>query len=381
MKKTLVAMAVLAASGAAMAQSSVTLFGVADAAVKYGRGNVANVTALGSGGNSTSRLGFRGVEDLGGGLTAGFWLEAGQAMDNGSFSATNTNNQAGGSSGGGGLTFNRRSTVSLMGNFGEVRLGRDFAATYRNVGDFDPTGDVGVGSTLMDSKVSLSSVTRAVRVSNSVNYFTPGNLGGFYGQLQYYMGENATDTVTAAGVTTAGKKDGTGAGARLGYAQGPLNVALSFGSTKYLVAPPVAANTPVIAAGNESTVNFGGTYDLGMAKLFALYNQDKVKATGGDLKGQGYLLGASAPMGQGELRASYSNYKQKLNLTTGDPSVGQLMVGYVYNLSKRTAVYSTVAFAKTKGQAAGAVGYGLNGSSTGTNGNSTGLDFGLRHSF
>lgn len=371
MKKTLVAMAVLAASGAALAQSSVTLFGVADAAVKYGRGSVASVTKLGSGGNSTSRLGFRGVEDLGGGLTAGFWLEAGQQMDDGSAATTNTNNQATGVAGGGGLTFNRRSTVSLMGNFGEVRLGRDFAVTYRNVGDFDPTGDVGVGSTIMDSPMSLSSVTRGVRVSNSVNYFTPGNLGGIYGQVQYYMGENAADTVVA-GVTTVGKKDGTGAGARLGYAQGPLNVALSFGSTKYTaIAPNIAF------AGDESTLNFGGIYDLGTAKLFALYNQDKVKPTTGTIKGQGYLLGVSVPMGQGEVRASYANYKQKLNLVAGDPSAGKFMVGYVYNLSKRTALYTTAAFAKSKNGA----NFALNGSTAAVNGNSTGLDFGLKHSF
>lgn len=371
MKKTLVAMAVLAASGAALAQSSVTLFGVADATVKYGRGSVANVTKLGSGGNSTSRLGFRGVEDLGGGLTAGFWLESGLATDSGLGQATNTNNQASGAGTAGGLTFNRRSTVSLMGGFGEVRLGRDFAVTYRNVGDFDPAGDVGVGGSIMDSAMSLSSVTKAVRVSNSINYFAPSNLGGFYGQVQYYVGENAADTVVA-GVTTVGKKDGAGGGARLGYAQGPLNVALSFGSTKYkAVAPNIAF------AGDENTINFGGTYDLGVAKLFALYNQDKVKPTTGDIKGQSYLLGVSAPIGQGEVRASYANYKQKLNLVAGDPSAGKFMVGYVYNLSKRTAIYTTAAFAKSKNGAS----FALNDALVSTNGNSTGLDFGLKHAF
>ena len=126
MKKSLIALAVLAASGAAMAQSSVTLFGVVDATYAYGSGSASNKSQLTNSGYNSSRLGFRGVEDLGGGMTASFWLEAGVNNDNGSGANTNTNNQATGATGGGGLTFNRRSTVSLSGGFGEVRLGRDF---------------------------------------------------------------------------------------------------------------------------------------------------------------------------------------------------------------------------------------------------------------
>jgi len=75
MKKSLIALAVMAASGAAMAQSSVTLFGIVDAA--YGRvsGNGTSVTGISNSGINSSRLGFRGEEDLGGGMKAGFWLE------------------------------------------------------------------------------------------------------------------------------------------------------------------------------------------------------------------------------------------------------------------------------------------------------------------
>ena len=115
MKKSLIALAVLAASGAAMAQSSVTLYGVVDAGVTYinGKDNWSGVT---SGNNLTSRLGFRGTEDLGGGLKANFVLEGGFNLDAGD----------GNSSGaaGTGFEFKRQSTVGLAGNFGEVRLGR-----------------------------------------------------------------------------------------------------------------------------------------------------------------------------------------------------------------------------------------------------------------
>jgi len=367
MKKNLIALAVLAAaSSAAMAQSSVTLFGIADATVKYGQGSGGNKTQVGSGGNATSRLGFRGIEDLGGGLQAGFWLEAGYTIDTGAGQNTSTNNQTTGATGGGGLAFNRRSTVSLLGGFGEVRLGRDLAVTYRNVGDFDPFGDVGAGNTLMDSGISLSSITTAVRVSNSVNYFLPTTLAGVYGQAQYYLGENATDTVVG-GVTTVGKKDGTGGGLRLGYAQGPVNVAISYGATKFV-------------AGDQNTVNLGGTYDLGVAKIWGIYNQDKVKSTAASVEktGQSYLVGLTAPVGLGEIRASYANYKRKESLATGDKSTGKFSLGYVYNLSKRTAVYTTVAFLRNKNLAGQSVNSAVLNNA---NDNSNGFDVGIRHSF
>lgn len=92
MKKTFVALGVLAIAGAASAQSSVTLFGVFDVAVAYGHGSIANRTQLISAGFNGSRVGFRGIEDLGGGLSASFWLEAGIAADSGAGAGTNTNN-------------------------------------------------------------------------------------------------------------------------------------------------------------------------------------------------------------------------------------------------------------------------------------------------
>ncbi|MGD9760499.1 MAG: porin, partial [Comamonas sp.] len=117
-----VALACLASlPGAASAQSKVELFGVVDVGVAHLGGSGASKTGLSTGGANISRLGFRGTEDLGGGLKAGFWLEAGLDVDSGAGKAT-----------GGGLNFNRRSTVSLMGNWGEVRLGRDDSATFLN---------------------------------------------------------------------------------------------------------------------------------------------------------------------------------------------------------------------------------------------------------
>ncbi|KZT15767.1 porin [Acidovorax sp. GW101-3H11] len=350
MKKSLIALAVLAASGAAMAQSSVTLFGVVDATYAYGSGSVSNKSQLTNSGYNSSRLGFRGVEDLGGGLSASFWLEAGVNNDNGSGANTSTNNQgASGATGGGGLTFNRRSTVSLNGGFGEVRLGRDYTPQFWNLTVFDPFGTNGVGTT-QTLNSSLGGPT-TVRASNSIGYFLPGKLGGFYGQAQYYMGENNSGTPA--------KKDGNGLALRAGYANGPINVALAFSETKFV-------------SGNIQAFNLGGQYDLGVAKIMAHYNSDDIKNGN---EGTGFLIGGLIPVGAGEVRLAYSTYK--IDTVGADPRSNKIALGYVHNLSKRTALYTTFARVSNKNGAA----QSLNGAVTAANRNSTGYDFGIRHSF
>jgi len=353
MKKSLIALATLASfAGLASAQSSVTLFGIVDATIAYGHGTVANKTQLTNSGYNSSRLGFRGTEDLGGGMSASFWLEAGVNNDNGTGAATNTNNQSTGGAlagigGGQGLTFNRRSTVSLAGGFGEFRLGRDYSPQFWNLTVFDPFGTNGVGTT--QTLNSIITGPTAVRASNAIGYFLPGNLGGFYGQLQYYMGENSSNA--------ANSKDGNGFGGRFGFANGPFNVALALSKTKYL-------------AGDVQQNNIAGQWDFGMAKLMGEYSRDK----NGSVTGKGGLIGALVPVGAGEIRVAYSTYKVD---TAGTPKTNKLALGYVHNLSKRTALYATIAQVNNKGGAAQA----LNGASTAVNAKSTGYDFGIRHSF
>ena len=142
MKKSVLALAVLGAfAGAASAQSSVTMFGVIDLNVQTVSNNE-RVYGMSTDGMASSRLGFRGVEDLGGGLKAGFWLEAGLAPDTG---RSNTNGNWG-SGTENQLIFNRRSTVSLSNQWGELRLGRDYTATFWSWTVFDPFGTNGVGA-------------------------------------------------------------------------------------------------------------------------------------------------------------------------------------------------------------------------------------------
>jgi predicted porin len=375
MKKSLVALAALAAATGAFAQSSVTMFGIVDATFAYGKSSADKKTQLTNSGLNSSRFGVRGVEDLGGGMNGSFHLEAGLNNDNGSMGTTNTNNQATGGTGGGGLTFNRRSTVSLGGGFGEVRLGRDYTPHFWNHTVYDPFGTNGVGTT-QTLNSSLGGVT-TVRASNSIGYLLPGNLGGAFGQIQYYLGENSSTATTAPAAVGASKKDGSGLSLRGGYANGPISAAVAFGRTSNF-------NTTVAPAGVKNditTINVGGSYDLGVVKLSALYDQDKV--TNG-AKGKGFLFGVNAPVGAGEIRAAFSTYKTNQvaaavapALALNNPQSRKIAVGYVYNLSKRTAAYGTFARVSNKGGAAQA----LNGSAGSQNNSSTGFDIGVRHSF
>ncbi|WP_343593224.1 porin [Paracidovorax wautersii] len=348
MKKSLIALAVLAAaSGAAMAQSSVTLFGIVDTGVGYVN-NVAtpangtqSVYGLSTSGNATSRLGFRGTEDLGGGLKAGFWLEGEIFGDNG-----NAN----------GFNFQRRSTISLMGNFGELRLGRDLTPTYAKTSSYDLFGQTGIGQFKGWSNWNGSAVADAndIRSSNMVSYYTP-NFSGFTGGVGYGFDEQ-----------TVGKA-GRYAGAFGAYDNGPLSVALSYD------------RRDLAAASKRDTLTVSGSYDLNVAKLSTILQQSKYETPGlADAKFNAYAIGASMPVGAGEFKLQYALYDQKAISSKAQ----QLSLGYVHNLSKRTAVYGTVAYLKNKDQSnLGLDAKNLNTAGPGIGNSQTGVQVGVRHSF
>jgi predicted porin len=378
MKKSLIALAVMAAAGAASAQSSVTLFGIVDANYNYikGDGN-GHISRLTNSGYNSSRLGFRGTEDLGGGMSASFWLEAGLNNDDGRGAATNTNNQVSGGAlaglnGAQGLTFNRRSTVSLAGGWGELRLGRDYVPTFWNLTVFDPFGTNGVGSS---TNLTISAGTgvggsanllTAVRASNSIGYFLPPNLGGFYGQFMYAMGENPS---SGTGSVVGGKNDGRYMGGRLGFASGPFNVAASYGQTNY------SAGT--LLGGNYRAANIGGQWDFGFAKFMGQWTRDEIR-TALNPKQDSYLIGALVPVGAGEIRVSWVHANVKTPISTAVDDADQFAIGYVHNLSKRTAVYATYARVNNKGNG---IAFSNGRATTELGGNTDGFDLGIRHSF
>ncbi|ART56019.1 porin [Acidovorax carolinensis] len=357
MKKSLIALAVLAASGAAMAQSSVTLYGVADAGVTYLNGND-NWSGVTSGNNLTSRLGFRGTEDLGGGLKANFVLEGGFNLDNGDGASGYAGAKAGE-----GFQFKRRSTVGLAGSFGEVRLGRELTAAYNATARYDVFGSVGLAQSrlwadggVVDANANAAAVTTNQRVSNMVTYVSP-DFTGFKVGLNYGFGE-----------TTNGNSDSSYLGAGLMYDNGPLSLGLGLERLNE------GANS--VATSDIDAWSLGGSYDFGVAKLLAGYRTSKVDLAAGENKRNGAYVAVTAPVGPGLVRASYNRYENKLN--GGKAKADQFGLGYVYSLSKRTSVYGTYAYLKNKD---GASLYTLGSGGLKNNGSQQGVQVGVSHAF
>ena len=354
MKKLAFLVATLGAATGAYAQSSVTLAGIVDNSLTHGSGSVSSRTSLANSANSTSRLIFRGVEDLGGGMSAQFWLEAGLLTDDGQGQATNSNNQPAGTgaavAGRQGLTFNRRSTVALATDYGELRLGRDYTPQYTSNAKYDPYSNLGVGA----SQISIGSIAgpTQVRASNSIAYHTSPKLGALYATAMYYMGENNTGAATS--------RDGTGGGVRVLYDTGGYSASAAWARTRF-------------ATGDITSSNLGGDYTWNDIRFMVFGQRDHVDNAIG-LTGKGVQVGVVANVGPGQLKGSWSTYKTS---AVGEPKSTRVAVGYVYNLSKRAALYGTFAHLKNGGGAT----QSLAGSVTAPNGSSNGYDLGLRFAF
>jgi len=326
MKKSLIALAVLAASGAAMAQSSVTLYGRLDASLAQTSKEVTGSakvkqTGINSSDLNTTFWGLKGSEDMGGGLRANFTLESGFALDTG---VGNT-----------GL-FERKAIVGLSGAFGAVDLGRNYTAydTLRGATNNMYDSNLATTGTVWNTGIK----DYANRTSNSVSYTSP-SFGGISGQVAYAFGENkntivpAVTAVTAApGVTavtavpayTIGDATDT-LSLHIKYANGPVLVGYGYQEEK----------TASPAGDNKIKYNLvGASYDFGMAKLVGSYNQ--AKTTG--LKDKEYQVGVSVPFGAAAIAAGYSNSKSE-GFNANNKGTGASLVG-TYNLSKRTTVYA-----------------------------------------
>jgi predicted porin len=229
---------------------------------------------------------------------------------------------------------------------------------------FDPFTNNGVGTGQNDISI-ITGVTQT-RASNSATYLWNTSASGWgtqkdgvYGSLMYYLGENLSGP--------AGK-DGTGYGARIGYAAGPFNVAAAVSKTSYNT---VGSSGVAGLVGDVHQNNIGASYNFGVAAAMAQYSSDK----NGSVSGKGYLVGATAPVGPvGLVRASYSRYRTD---AATNPTAKKWALGYVHNLSKRTALYATYAHVSNEGSSASA----LNGATTAPGASSSGYDIGLRHSF
>ncbi|MBC7619454.1 MAG: porin [Candidatus Saccharibacteria bacterium] len=315
MKKSLVTLAILAASSAAIAQSSVTLFGVVDTWIGSSKVEVAGVGArqakIDANGLNGSRWGMRGTEDLGGGLLAMFMLESGINPDTGT-------------SGQGGLLFGRQAFVGLTGNFGTVSLGRQYTAydSVHSVGNnnYDAftfnatTGAAGAGSVGNNGLQDYSG-----RADNSIIYASPV-FGGFSGAVGYSFGENKNVGVNAGGSATDNSSY------RVQFANGPVYVGYAFQQEKQPAAVGVAQD-------KRKYHVLSATYDLGVAKLNGFYNTAKSNV----FSDKEYNVGVVVPFGAAALSAGYARSKTESG-GISNTGKGFSVVGS-YDLSKRTRVY------------------------------------------
>ena len=296
MKKSLIALAVLGLSGAAMAQSSVTLYGVADAGIgkiEAGSGladpanDASDKTEFISGSmmnNGTSRLGVRGVEDLGGGLKAGFQFETGLDLDNGGSSSA---------------FWSRQANIWLGGNWGTVKLGRQFTPSYLTTSTFELTGTA-LYSVLANT-YKFAGIGR--RANSAFTYMTP-NFGGFTAGVAYVT---KTDLATPKAAYDLG----------LMYANGPIGVGVSV--NKFST--------------SKTNYQAGAKYSFGNFALAGSYTQasNEAKAVR-----RGFGIGGSANFGAFALTVDLT--RDTKNEWTGKKYTNGV-VEAKYALSKRTFVY------------------------------------------
>jgi predicted porin len=356
MKKTLLALAVLGAfAGAASAQNNVTVYGIADAGIQYRNdGNPAGKTwTLESGLLNTNRIGFRGTEDLGGGLSAIFTLENGYNIDTGTLgqsTATTTR------------LFGRQAWVGLSGGFGSVKLGRQQTALYYALTEIDPFRINLAGNAQRIFGAGQYFADPFLRTDNTVNYST-ANFGGFTGSVSYAFGEVPGSISTARS---------WGAGAT--YVNAPVNVQIAYqkSNTAAVVGPLATALGTGTANADIRTVLVGGTWDFRVAKAHLGYANTKFDSLAGpSTKDDNWLVGATVPITPADaVLASWIRNNVK-DVPAG--KTNQYALGYTHALSRRTSLYTSAAYVKNDDR------IGLNAFGPG---NSTRVfNFGMRHMF
>jgi len=313
MKKTLVAVAAMAAVTGAMAQA--TIYGNIDQAYSKSRTTVDGKQTASSLGMSSyqmgsSQIGFKGEEDLGGGLKASFLHEMGV------FTEQN------------GSDLTRQAYVGLSGGFGAVRLGKQYSPAFFNLLGSDPFGATGgtgalyVGNLLLGNQGADGD--NPLRQANATQYELPTLVPGVRMAIsKVFAGANTGDG--------SGAKTADSTGYAILYASGPLNV----GYTSDSIKAQSVAGTGLTAAATSTTklTTFAAGYDLGMAKV--TYSDGKIMNNGRGTKSS--MTGISVPMGAATLMLTSST--GKMNTVAGDTKLKGMQYGGNYALSKRTVAY------------------------------------------
>lgn len=320
-KTTRVMLAVLAVCGtsAAMAQSSVNVYGRINTTVEHQKIGADSKSVMNT---NSSYLGFRGTEDLGNGLKAGFQLEGNFSSDDGS--------GAGGP--GTGFDFKRHSEVNLSGSFGTVRLGNFYVGSYLATADYISmhNHDTGTSADALYAYVFPS--------GNQISYRSP-DFGGVTAEFNYGFGEKANRTSSLPGVdltpvlgtaSVAGEHKGA-FDAALNYNNGPLGLGLGYTQAK--------TETATFDL-KEQQLGLRASYTINSLTLGAYYQYYKADADVVDTKRHAYRLAAMYTLGASEFHANVGRAQSyKGDLDGYKTSATQWTLGYNYNLSKRTKVY------------------------------------------
>lgn len=307
MKRILVAALLGGVAGIASAQTSVTTYGVLDLYYRHdsGASMAGSLSAIDAGAASLtgSRLGFKGKEDLGDGLAAIFTAEMGFGPDTGAFDGTGTG-------------FGRQAFVGLQGDYGALKVGRQYNPLFIGGIKYDPFGDG-----LLGAYSRLIVLGAGKRLSNSIVYDTPATLGGFSGEASYTFGE-------VAGAASQGHVFGLTAG----YANGPFSTSVIYNNANNIP----AVGSPVV---NTKNTGLGVSYNFGGATLSGLVQKNRNDAAAA-LDTRDYLLGVKVPFGPSSVLASYIRHQ---NNAAAYADTDQIALGYTYALSKRTTLYTSVA--------------------------------------
>ena len=408
MKKTLIALAAVAATSA-FAQSTVTVYGQADAAYTSVKSGTNKLTGLLGAGRGSNFVGFMGTEDLGGGLKAVFKLEAGYNLDNGTGGATNTNNQPNGApqtvsgltagatlnasgnndrfsmGGGQGLTFNRWSYAGVSGGFGEVRVGREYTPAFQAGLSADFLGANGVQNTLFQTLYlgQANSHATATSASNGMSWESP-RVSGLQAKAQVFYGEN---TSPSANTALMNGMSGDGTSYRIDFTQGPVNAGYAAQSTKGTNVAAVTGSATVSGVaqipGKYDVTAAYAKYDAGVAIAAVTQVTETMALSTGANKNKSTVIGLRVPMGATTINASYTSSALTIAGTASGKAT-QIGLQAIRALSKRTDLY--VNYAVTDNEAATKI-YGIgNGSgrlvTVAANGDkSTGMQIGMRHNF
>lgn len=319
-KKMITLGAALLCAAGAHAQSSVQFTGIVDtfAGAMKMAGDANRQSVVDSSGLTTSWFGFKGTEDLGGGLKASFAVTSFIKSDTGA-QGRFTND----------ALFSRDANVSLSGDFGTVLLGRWMAPNFLPSVVGNPFGDSFTFSPLiLHMNVPLFNGTGWTATtpadtgwSNQIVYSTP-KLGGFQANLQYQFGEVPGDN---------GKKN---IGANFFYFGGPLTVT-GFYERDQIRNYPLASGASTLIGATKKDWALHGAYDFGMVKPFLSYGQASADNTAD--KAKTVQLGASIPAGPaGKVLVDWVQTEKTLTSVKRKTAT----LGYDYNMSKRTDVYA-----------------------------------------